>query len=261
MDSAAKELWQKVIHELEQLNRTLNSFLKIAHRPRQQDNQTTENTEETNREDDTSGRQILASLHLGPSPKTAYKPNEKWYQTFDGWKSRIELLAFVFAIGYAVVTYFQWRDSRHNFLVDERAWLAVDPPTETGKGVPFKLTMPIRNTGKTPAKSVAVKFDSLPFLSNEEPKFIFKGDPLPFGPNAPNAFHVFAYNGQANEDNEGVPDGYIQYAYGSVAYQDVFTGKHWITYCFFKQGTGSYAYCTNHNDIGDGEAPSDPVGK
>lgn len=29
------------------------------------------------------------------------------------------------AVVYAVITYFQWRDLRHNFEIDERAWIKV----------------------------------------------------------------------------------------------------------------------------------------
>jgi len=206
-------------------------------------------------------------VELGPEEANARGSSEK---KEDARKRKVwwlEVATFIVLSIYAGFTAWQsWSTqrivnlTREQFTKDQRPWLAVDPPTETVKGVfPFKLNMLIRNTGRTPARNVIVKFNAFPFLSSEEPRFIFKGDPVPFGPIAPNAYHIFTYRGQTNENNEGVPNGYTYYAYGSVAYQDVFTDKHWITYCFFKQGTESYAYCKNHNDIGDGEPPSDPL--
>jgi hypothetical protein len=42
------------------------------------------------------------------------------------WKSALEVIAIPFAIGYAIISYFQWRDAAHNFRGDERAWLGPE---------------------------------------------------------------------------------------------------------------------------------------
>src|SRR5207253_7074434 len=80
----------------------------------------------------------------------------------------LEIVAIPFAIGYAFVTYFQWRDANRNFRIDQRPWIKVEliPSESTGQQVTITttvgsfLTIPVRikNIGKTPAESITGTF-------------------------------------------------------------------------------------------------------
>ena len=125
MDSATKGFWDKVVHELQRLNRTLEELLKFVDRPRQQHNPAVEDQAYSNNATDPASGKMALDFHVRPSPKQQPGPQKKRYQSFDWWKSRLEVAAYIFAVVYAVITYFQWRDLRHNFMVDERAWVKI----------------------------------------------------------------------------------------------------------------------------------------
>jgi alkyl hydroperoxide reductase subunit AhpC len=82
----------------------------------------------------------LSSLdtNLPPAASDSKQSHKPWYKTGQGWKAAIEIIGIAFAVGYAIVTYLQWQDLRHNFIVDERAWLGIKDitlvnPVELGK--------------------------------------------------------------------------------------------------------------------------------
>jgi hypothetical protein len=158
MDSATKEFLNKIIHELEHLNRTLNSFLKLANRPGQHDIPHDENEDGNGQQDERIVSSATAT-NFGSRQHTADKPQYKKYDArywaskpLRWWKPRLETIAVFFAVGYAVVTYFQWRDSVRNFLTDERAWIAPHGVTPHKPYIASHLAITIRyeNTGKTP---------------------------------------------------------------------------------------------------------------
>src|SRR5207237_1280683 len=81
----------------------------------------------------------------------------------------LEIVAIPFAIGYAVVTYYQWSDAHHNFILDQRAWLRMtlpeleakcaqctehDIPVPIPKNLQFNLS--VTNVGKTPAFDIRI---------------------------------------------------------------------------------------------------------
>jgi hypothetical protein len=96
------------------------------------DNDPTQDREQNagKQNDDTSGGRANPSLYEGPCPDTASYAQYKWYEPhywrkrpLGWWKDRIEFVAFVFAIGYAVVTYCQWKDAHETFNQVQRPWI------------------------------------------------------------------------------------------------------------------------------------------
>jgi hypothetical protein len=103
---------------------------------------------------------ILLSLHTQPLSEDTKHPNSKGYKTFDWWKVRLEVMAFIFAIAYAFITYFQWRDAGHTFQQAQRPWVGPSFPVDNStdavfdkieSGVPYRWHYRIKNYGNSPA--------------------------------------------------------------------------------------------------------------
>lgn len=144
-----------------------------------------------------------------------------------------------------------------NFHQDQRAWLSVEPATGIPNDSKFKITFPISNSGRTPAKNVLVYFTGRILKPGDNFAYTFFGAPMPMGYVTPgHNTSLFEFNGDqsvARADVKGPGEGYI--VYGAITYQDVFGEKHWLTYCFFNKEGESYVYCPNHNQMGDGPLP------
>jgi hypothetical protein len=145
-----------------------------------------------------------------------------------------------------------------NFHRDQRAWLSPEPVPGTRKGG-GPIQFPIKNGGKTPARNVFMYFMGNYFATPELITYEFSGAPIPLGYIAPNTPTSFVYRGQpqdaaiaANHKTD------LFVVYGAITYDDVFSVKHWVTYCFSALVDGStYGYCNKHNEIGDGPLPAD----
>jgi len=63
-----------------------------------------------------------------------------------------------FAIGYAIVTGLQWQDLRHNFKVEQRAWIGYNTMAITNlkAGEPLRCDIKLLNSGKTFALDVSI---------------------------------------------------------------------------------------------------------
>jgi hypothetical protein len=128
-----------------------------------------------------------------PSEVKANNYNRHWYnslyqwwksRSIEYWKPRLEMLGVCFAIGYAIITFGQWRDSSNNFITDQRAWLHPEsegfpnPGSTIGNGMSFnvssgeRIQIPYRisNTGKTPALRVNGGFVVEIVPSGKEPQ-------------------------------------------------------------------------------------------
>jgi hypothetical protein len=146
-----------------------------------------------------------------------------------------------------------------NFQQEQRAWLNAQPAIGIPKSdAPYKIQIPILNSGKTPAKHLMVYFTGKFVAEGEKVAYTFLGVPQPSGIATPGPSITFTY------DSTGIPksgdyvaahkgDKFI--IFGAITYEDVFDAKHWLTYCFFTRGDNSYAYCTEHNEFGDGPLP------
>jgi len=91
----------------------------------------------------------------------------RWIKRIFLKRDRLEKIGIMAGIIYAVVTVAQWRDLRHNFEVDQRAWLKAETglPVTLAENMSLdKLPITIKNVGKSPAlRSIAdAAFDVIP---------------------------------------------------------------------------------------------------
>jgi len=89
------------------------------------------------------------------SPADPDQPHPSRYKTLKWWKDRLEVVAIVAAVFYAIVTYLQWHDLRRNFVVNERPYMVVDgiPQflTPLTANTPIHANITFKNIGKTPS--------------------------------------------------------------------------------------------------------------
>jgi hypothetical protein len=148
------------------------------------------------------------------------------------------------------------------FHHEQRAWLSAQTATGAPKeSPPFKITFPIVNTGRTPAKNVIVYFNwNLANPTVQHLSLTFSGAPQHMAPISPGESLTFFYNAPPGLHTDPILLAHlVPYVYGAVTYDDVFAQKHWRTYCFFVTGGDAYAYCQEHNEIGDGPMPPEEL--
>lgn len=207
-----------------------------------------------------------------PSSANSNQSKKPWYKTVASWKSLLELVGIPFAIGYAIVTFFQWQDLRHNFKVDERAWVnlrnemaesqRIDLPPD---GQQLSIPIQVSNIGKTPAKDVTVFMSSAYLPIDQSPDF--DGAPnaeIGYGSMMPNAPPVVIpimpkrlilnpeiRNAFLNGSN------YLD-IYGRITYEDIFDNPHKARFCFFFGSDIAHMKkaaenCVKYNQIEDGQ--------
>ncbi len=111
---------------------------------------------------------VLTGTTPANGPRSAQSPQcDREYRVQDSlrWAA---WCAFFAAVAYAGITFFQWRDSNHNFTISERAWISVDgsitikDQNVNGVGehqiVTWTVVPQISNYGHTPATRVSVLF-------------------------------------------------------------------------------------------------------
>jgi hypothetical protein len=270
MDNAAKELGRKIISELEKIVHAL------THTPRQQDEAGISPQHQPYGEGDTTQGQPALKSHIPAAPPYSEKPEKPWYKTLSGWKSIAELIAIPFAIGYAVVTYFQWKDLRHNFEVDQRALVKITfgiPTTVPTIGAMDAVPVTVLNIGKSPALRARVDASLEIVEHSNPPTFSFRKSHLVIDvgmlfPNDPMKPILVSTTFPRNlrpiqltvPEIQDLIEGktYIA-AYAIAEYSDQF-GRHWTRFCDWKSYTaktmGANADpCVKWSAIGDGEPP------
>src|ERR1022692_1442745 len=121
MDKEVRDLAQKLVSEAEKASRALHRILDYLNvHASQEKNKKPVSREANPREENEHAASPLVG-QANPAPHSSQTTQKRWYQAFPWWKV-LEGTAFAFGIFYAVVTFWQWRDLRHNFKVDERAW-------------------------------------------------------------------------------------------------------------------------------------------
>jgi hypothetical protein len=146
--------------------------------------------------------------------------------------------------------------------LDQRAWIVV-------KGIegvpqldqPWELHEWFTNTGKTPAKNVKLSCNIIPVANVDDITFkqlaALPEQPTLIAPNAQS--YCLLQPMKVPKVTQDILDALKQkplVSYGSVTYEDVFHGKHWLTYCEIMNTDGkSWNDCKSHNDTGDGEPP------
>ena len=222
---------------------------------------------------------------VSPSPtqsNDAQKSEDKtvpwWKRT--NWKVALEVVGIFFAIGYAIVTYLQWRDSNRNFLIEERAWLTIStihtPEFKDGRALQQVAQVLIANTGKTPARNATIDC-AMRIMQSAEPadlrypephQNIFSAIIIPNGSftlDVPKAGTIDSTQPIPISDRE-VDDlisgrrYLITYCRGT--FNDFFGKPHWVKTCtptIYFHGGSTYTYrnCIASNDTGDGDLPKD----
>lgn len=154
------------------------------------------------------------------------------------WKPTLEIIGIVAGIGYALVTFFQWRDLKHNFVTDERAWVNVSsvevltPISTTGKGW---FLVKLANTGKTPA--LREHLICAGALINGDPTCKRQPTLVYFGPVAPGGIPVGTTiwvdpQKQAAVEAMTKPGNRLHLKF-TLEYNDIFGKTHHTTYCGF----------------------------
>ena len=249
---------------LKVLAQRITALEKLVHdlrdAPRQQDQTGIRPESYTTKESYPGIGQTSAIPHIDPTPRTTNKSKHPSYKTIEWWKPRLEILALFFGMGYAVVTYFQWRDLRRNFEADQRAWLG-----ETGTkfdlriGAIPQISTTFTNTGKTPAFHVRTQVVSHAFRSDESfsttylpgivgsDSVVFPGaqittSPIPLAVVTPDTLNMLT-SGQRK----------VMF-YGCVLYDDAFGRPHHSHFCNvldrdivnYTSGTVSVIGLSNH---------------
>jgi hypothetical protein len=197
-------------------------------------------------------------------------------------KDILESAAFVFAIGYAIVTFLQWRDSSANFILGERAWLAPVgikglEQTEIKEGSSIVARITFANTGKTPAKNVDCQCSLEIPQSPDAPKLEYPdphsevvagllnpGVPLPLDvlESAPGVALYKPRLLSAGEADDLLNGRRYSVLFCKGKFTDIFQRRHWFKSCaaqtyYNHYVSYNYVSCVNYNDVGDGDLPKD----
>jgi hypothetical protein len=152
MDNATKAFAQKIISEIEKINHTLRDA------PWKQHENTVSGTTQTPQKDKTESIRADAPKEFGQAPVNANNSNQQRTQTVPWWERGLKTLGIVAGITYAAIAYFQWKDARENFRVDQRAWVSprIDKAAlKSTEGEPLTVPVVFMNSGKTPAKTIS----------------------------------------------------------------------------------------------------------
>src|SRR5580698_7458177 len=97
----------------------------LTHTPGKQDVQSIDQQAHTGQEYQAAAIHPIVASQPTPSPQNTHEPNKRWYRRIPWWKL-LEGLGIVGVIWYAGITHLQWRDLRHNFEANERAWISIE---------------------------------------------------------------------------------------------------------------------------------------
>lgn len=260
MDKATKAIAQRVT----QLEKSLHRLIDDA--PWKQHKQPTDDQTTPSQEDDGANRYVSSISEVNPPPLKAAKAKYVLQHAIPWWRI-FEGIGIFAGIGYALITYLQWRDLRHNFEVDQRCWIKtgfVRP--ELSRSI-FQAATTTTNFGKSTALTLDIELtiEIVPAASapSLKPPFhehlhigtLFPGDHIEFP-----AFLMSGDNRRALTDTEiqSLIDGHTYLSvFGYSIYTDQF-GKHWGRFCSWWSFSGlpntAYANdCVQWNSVGDGD--------
>lgn len=226
---------------------------------------------------DSAPRQPNPSPHVVPAPPNPRQPKhsqniaEPWWKSWDGWKRPIEIVGILGVVFYAIVTYLQWRDLRHNFQVDQRAWVRVEIvlPNVATSSVAMKVT----NMGRSPAVESVIDamVGIIPADRAPSAEFIKGHDRVSFALLFPNQWGDFEASVRSSDGSrrsfteaevQGLISGKSYIAvFGQMWYRDQF-GLHWTRFCDWKAYNQYPAKfnagpCVSSNAVGDGMPPAE----
>jgi len=246
----------------------------------------TENPPESESEsNNTKNKQHLAkpqgviAPQVAPTELQPEESNNSWYESVKSclvswgitpWRI-LEGLGIAAAIAYAIITFCQWQDLRHNFAIDERAWIKAKvlwPVQMTDDRIPVQVI----NVGKSVVDTT---------IMNADIEVVDRASPPSFDRSGWHSVSIFETLFPSDGDvvtvaryhrTEGgefqLSDSEIKaltkgdsYAavWGQINYRDQF-GEHWTKFCEWKAFTDNMtqftaASCTEYNSVGDGKPP------
>lgn len=192
-------------------------------------------------------------------------------------KDRLERAAFLAGIVYAVVTVVEWRDLRHNFEIDQRAWIQIAqglPATVTEDIVVDRMPITLKNVGKNPAFQTLVDAQFNIVDADKPPSFSFESmhsiarQSLLFPQEAtPEGIPVLFRSPTGEARKISVEE--IRRLIAGTAYLVIFSrafyvdsfGTHWTRACSWKDysplpnKTYQADYCVAWSAVGDGVPP------
>jgi hypothetical protein len=244
-------------------------FHLLRNTPWQQDVESAGGNADSQQEQKEIGQNTAILLHGNPARIHGNNPEHKWYNSRQWWKSksfqwykdRFEIIALIAGIGYAVVTYLQWRDLRHNFTLDERSWIEFKLKDEKAPVSSFDsayLPVDMINIGKTPARNVVIISNGEVLARDAAPSFNYSNGlqtttvlGLLF-PNMPLDIHAGNLIPLSEKQRLDLASGkaYIV-GYAIVTWGDIFGTSHWMHFCArhtFAAGTTNAKTCSDYND-------------
>jgi hypothetical protein len=274
MDNTAQEFARKIIAILEHIRDLLTT-----HTPRKQDEEAISNKDEAHKEQVEVKPCSPVLPQRNPSKIQTENPKSKWRRPFEWWKTRIEIVALIAGVGYAIITYLQWQDLRHNFAVDQRAWLTFklhrSADTPEIESVTFTSNQPVTypfrlvNVGKTPAINIEahvfvdiVDAQHEPALGDVDIRpshhphgritsgIVFPNDDLAHQITRPakDSSPMLA----TPEEVSSIASGNAYLAvYGIATYDDILGAHHWTRFCRWIGGRGTFRAesCTKYNSV------------
>jgi hypothetical protein len=158
---------------------------------------------------------------------------------------------------------------------DQRAWIGIGQitakPESFHEGDQATITISLKNTGKTPAKSMLLTAVKDPRTKGASPIFSYEGEKVArFGllpPNGDNFVRLSVANDLLTKEPRAmskpeldslVSGQVVIYIHGQLSYKDIFDREHWVTFCYFLMSPSdiaSFGACSEHNDAGDGKIP------
>jgi hypothetical protein len=259
--------------------------LKSIHAPRKHDEESVRQDNNASQESKNAPRSVPI---IPPAPKNTKQSKDsgdatsRWWNRLASkigawqWIKILEITGIIAGIVYAVVTTLQWHDLRHNFEMDQRAWIAVRTnfPTEINDNMAIDRTGVIAdNIGKSAAlKSYAQSIFTIVDSKSEPP---LHNPPAHTGtdisllfPTDSYVFDTFIYraDGTRRSFSKSEIDSLLAgtsylVIFVEVTYSDQF-GKHWTHRCSWQ----AYApesknfnadSCVAWNAVGDGNPPKD----
>ena len=264
-----------VENEVKKLRGEINRLTSEVSTIRQQNETSVAPQQAPDHKHDATQRKPSLPPQIPPTPADSKQANKSWYKTLQGWKTLFEMVAIPFAIAYAVVTGFEWRDLKHNFDKEQRSWVKIAyswPPLTTNQDIAMNGVL--INVGKSPVRYLFAEgvVEIVDVMGT--PSFNFKqrhtthNDMVLF-PSDTSAMSLPLWDQQTKKPRPFTPEeisslqagrSYLA-AFGDMIYADEF-GVHWYRFCSYTTYLpGLYVDnpypCVYWNRMGDGKIPKD----
>jgi hypothetical protein len=188
---------------------------------------------------------------IPPTPRHSENAQKGSGNSVPRWRRFLNDTALIAGIGYAIVTYFMWTDSRHNFATDQRAWIMLESLSgnmELDKQ--YIVWVSFKNFGRTPAIHESLMARMQLLAPNQAPDFR-ELEPVNVIANiAPNQPFAAPIKPEATDPigtqqlaviNSGQG---IENIFGRVDYRFIFGVQHWSQFCYYlERDARTYSLC------------------